>query len=162
MGTMAERRKPRNSVKAVIIHEGAVLLTVNRDQWGEFLLLPGGGQRFGEDMVEALHRECREELGCEVLVGDLIGARDYIGAHHEFAEYDADFHQVEMFFRVDLAPGCEARLGPLADDEGDWAQTGIAWVPLADLPGRRIYPAALREWLPSLPEPQKRYLGDVN
>lgn len=159
---MTQPPKFRNSIKAVIIRDEAILLTVNRDQWGEFLLLPGGGQDFGESMVEALHRECREELGCEVIVGDLIGARDYIGAHHEFAEYDSHFHQVEIIFRCDVAPGCEAHMGPLADDEGDWAQTGIEWVPLADLPQRRIYPSVLREWLRCLPEPEKRYLGDVN
>lgn len=159
---MTQPPKFRNSIKAVIIHDGSVLLTVNHDQWGEFLLLPGGGQEFGESMVEALHRECREELACEVLVGDMIGARDYIGAHHEFAEYDSHFHQVEIFFACQVAPGCEPAMGPLADDEGDWAQTGVEWVPLADLPNRRLYPSALREWLPCLPEPERRYLGDVN
>ncbi|MHB8995381.1 MAG: NUDIX domain-containing protein [Armatimonadota bacterium] len=152
----------RNSVKAVIVRDSAILLTVNRDQWGEFLLLPGGGQDFGESMPEALQRECREELGCEVLVGDMIGARDYIGLNHEFAEYDPHMHQVEIMFACQLAPGAEPDMGPLPDDQGDWAQTGIEWVPLADLPSRRIYPSVLREWLPTLPEPQQRYLGDVN
>jgi 8-oxo-dGTP pyrophosphatase MutT (NUDIX family) len=152
----------RNSVKAIIIRDGSILLTVNRDQWGEFLLLPGGGQEFGESMIEALRRECREELGCEVIPGDIIGARDYIGSRHEFAEYDSHMHQVEIMFACHLAPDAEPNMGPLPDDQGDWAQTGIEWVPLADLPNRRIYPSALREWLPSLPDPQRRYLGDVN
>lgn len=159
---MSNARRFRNSVKAVIIREGQVLLTVNQDPWGEFLLLPGGGQEFGESMVEALQRECREELGCEIVVGDLIGARDYIGSHHEFAEYDSHIHQVEIMFQCAIAPGCKPRFGDLADDEGDWMQTGVEWVPLADLPNRRIYPQALREWLPTLPDPTKRYLGDVN
>ena len=159
---MTKPPKFRNSIKAVIVREGGILLTVNRDQWGEFLLLPGGGQNFGESMPEALARECREELGCEVIVGDLIGARDYIGANHEFAEHDSHFHQVEMFFRCDLAGACKPHMGPLADDEGDWMQTGVEWVALAELAERRLYPAALKEWLVSLPEPTKRYLGDVN
>ncbi len=152
----------RNSIKAVILRDGHVLCTVNWDHLGEFLLLPGGGQGFGETMVEALQRECREEIGCEVVVHDLLGIREYIGAHHEFAECDADVHQVEVMFRCDLAPGCEPHIGELADDQGDWAQTGVAWVALADLPQHRIYPSVLREWLPTLPEPEQRYLGDVN
>ena len=159
---MLHEQKFRNSIKAVIIRDGSVLLTVNQDPWGEFLLLPGGGQRFGETMAEALQRECREELGCAVIVGDLLGIREYIGAHHEFAAHDGDVHQVEVMFRCELAPGCEPRTGDLADDEGDWAQTGVAWVPLTELQDHRIYPSALKEWLPTLPEPQRRYLGDVN
>lgn len=159
---MASHQRFRNSVKAVILRDGAILLTVNRDQWGEFLLLPGGGQEFGESMAEALVRECREELGCEVLVGDLLGARDYIGARHEFAAYDAHMHQVEIIFSAELSPGAIPRHGDLPDDQGDWAQTGVEWVPLADLPHRRIYPAALKAWLPTLPDPPRRYLGPVN
>jgi hypothetical protein len=103
-----------------------------------------------------------EELGCEVLVGDLIGARDYIGARCEFAEYDSHIHQVELIFSAELAPGFEPHPGPLLDDQGDWAQTGVAWVPLADLGEHRIYPSVLKEWLPTLPTPARRYLGDVN
>ena len=159
---MAKPPQFRNSIKAVIIRDGAVLLTVNQDPFGEFLLLPGGGQEFGESMDEALQRECMEELGCEVVVGDLIGARDYIGSRCEFAEFDSHIHQVEIMFSAEIAPGCEPRMGELADDEGDWAQTGVEWVALADLPKRRIYPSVLREWLRTLPEPERRYLGDVN
>jgi 8-oxo-dGTP diphosphatase len=159
---MMDGQKFRNSIKAVIIRDGCVLLTVNEDPWGEFLLLPGGGQEFGESMDEALRRECMEELGCEVIVGDLIGARDYIGSRCEFAEVDSDIHQVEIIFSAELAPGCEPRTGPLPDDQGDWAQTGVAWVPLAELKERRLYPSVLKEWLPTLPEPARRYLGAVN
>jgi 8-oxo-dGTP pyrophosphatase MutT (NUDIX family) len=155
-------QKFRNSIKAVIIRDGRVLVTVNRDHLGQFLLLPGGGQDFGETMAQALQRECREELGCAIVVGDLLGIREYIGAHHEFAAVDSGMHQVEIMFACEIAPGCEPRYGDLADDEGDWAQTGVAWVPLTELSRHRIYPSALREWLPTLPEPEKRYLGDVN
>jgi len=159
---MMDGQRFRNSIKAVIIRDGQVLLTVNEDPWGEFLLLPGGGQDFGETMVQALQRECAEELGCEIIVGDLLGIREYIGAHHEFAEVDSAMHQVEIMFQCDLPLGCEPRYGDLADDEGYWAQTGVAWVPLDELARHRIYPSVLREWLPTLPEPDKRYLGDVN
>jgi 8-oxo-dGTP diphosphatase len=159
---MLDGVKFRNSIKAVIIRDGQVLMTVNEDPWGEFLLLPGGGQEFGESMAEALQRECMEELGCAVVVGDLIGARDYIGSRCEFAEWDSDIHQVELIFSATLAPGCEPHMGELADDQGDWAQTGVAWVPLAELNERRIYPSVLKKWLPALPNPERQYLGDVN
>ena len=155
---MAQPPEFRNSIKAVIIREGMLLVTRNQDPLGEFLLLPGGGQRFGETMVEALQRECREELGAEIIVHDLLGIREYIGSHHEFAEYDAHVHQVEIMFQCELRPGQE----PAVDSAHDQWQTGVAWVPLTELDQHRIYPQVLREWLPTLPELKQRYLGDVN
>ena len=152
----------RNSIKEVIVRDGSLLVTVNRDHLGEFLLLPGGGQEFGETMVQALRRECAEEIGCEIIVHDLLGIREYIGAHHQFAEFDSDVHQVEVMFRCELAAGAQPRFGDLPDDSRDWVQTGTAWVALEELSEWRIFPAALKEWLPTLPEPAKRYLGDVN
>ena len=153
----------RNSIKAVIIEGGRILLTVNQDPWGEFLLLPGGGQHFGETMREAVTRECREELNAEVLVGDLIGAREYIGAHHDvrrggFARPPGRADVLSAAWR--RAPSRATAITPTTGVTGP--RTGIEWVALADLPGRRLYPAALREWLPALPEPERRYLGDVN
>jgi 8-oxo-dGTP diphosphatase len=63
----------RLSVHAVVPNpEGRVLLlkaTYGELRWG----LPGGALEPGETIHEALHRECQEELGCEVIVGDLTG-----------------------------------------------------------------------------------------
>lgn len=154
--------KFRNSIKAVIIHDGKLLVTVNRDHLGEFLLLPGGGQEFGETMEQAVQRECREEIGCDVVVGDLLGIREYIAAHHEFADLEPHVHQVEVMFACELAPGQEPRPGELLDETIEFAQTGVAWVPLAELGQHRVYPSVLPGWLRELPELKRRYLGDVN
>ena len=54
------------SVKAVLIHEGRVLLLLNeRGEWD----LPGGRPDPGEDHGTALRREVREEAGLDVAVG---------------------------------------------------------------------------------------------
>lgn len=92
----------RNSAKAIIIYDGKVLLTKNKDQEGFFYLFPGGGQEHGEQLSDALKRECMEEIGCHIRVHDLTYVREYIGKNHQFAEWDADVHQVEFILSLNL------------------------------------------------------------
>jgi 8-oxo-dGTP pyrophosphatase MutT (NUDIX family) len=148
----------RNSAKAVIIRDGRLLVTVNRDDDGDFCLLPGGGQRSGEPLAEALRRECREEIGVDVIVGELRYVREYIGGHHEFAAWDGDVHQIEYMFVCRLADGAE----PAGGHEPDSMQVGVEWVPLDRLTATRLYPAALRPLLASGCADGPVYLGDVN
>ncbi|HLO02159.1 MAG TPA: NUDIX domain-containing protein [Symbiobacteriaceae bacterium] len=51
--------------------EGRVLLL--RSRYADRLLLPGGGLDHREHLDEALRRECREELGVELLIQGLSG-----------------------------------------------------------------------------------------
>jgi len=151
--------RKRNSCKAIIVREGKLLLTVNRDHQGDFYLLPGGGQRFGETLTEALSREVLEETGWVVEPGRLILARDYVGANHEFAEWEGDVHQTELIFM--------ARPVRREDEqqEPDQWQTGIEWVGPEELRNIRIYPSILALILPDLLSGEysgPTYLGDVN
>lgn len=58
----------RNSVKAIIIVDGKLLLTKNQDDEGYFYLCPGGGQEHGETFHKTLQRECLEEIGSSVQI----------------------------------------------------------------------------------------------
>lgn len=152
-------KRKRNSCKAVIVRGSSVLLTVNHDDMGDFYLLPGGGQKFGETLTEAVVREVLEETGWLVEPGDLVLSRDYIGASHEFAENEGDVHQTEMVFMA--APLRMTDHEPVPDP---W-QTGMEWVESEKLAKARIYPSILREILPGLISGNYRgpvYLGDVN
>jgi len=145
----------RNSAKAVIIKDGKVLLTQNIDEEGLFYLFPGGGQEKGETLHEAVVRECIEELGEQVEALDLLHIREYIGENHEYAIHDADVHQIEFYFECRLL----GRRGEAT--QPDPYQTGIEWVPLADLENHRVYPKAIRPVLSARSE-KLVYLGDVN
>jgi 8-oxo-dGTP pyrophosphatase MutT (NUDIX family) len=142
-------------VKAIVVRDGALLVLRCRDADGDYFILPGGGQEPGETLHEALRRECREEVGAEIDIGELRFVRDYIGAHHEFAETDTG-HQVELMFDCSLAsePG-----EPSLPDTG---QTGIAWLGVADLQTERLYPKVLRSLLETERGAQPVYLGDCN
>jgi len=157
-------RPVRSAVKALIVQDGKLLTVRGQDSDGAYYSLPGGGQIRGETLHEALRRECREEVSVDVEVGPLRYVRDYIAAHHEFARQSPDFHQVEFWFRCRLADGQSAALGDTPDPE----QTGVAWLPLNDLGGFRLYPAVLKT-LPLHAEAESGatpaatvYLGDVN
>jgi 8-oxo-dGTP diphosphatase len=151
--------RKRNSCKAIIVKGNSILLTVNHDDTGDFYLLPGGGQRFGETLHEALQREVLEETGWIVKPGKLVLSRDYIGANHEFAKWEEDVHQTEMMFLAE----------PLRQTDGitepDPWQTGFEWIDAESLKDLRLFPSVLKEILPLIITGKYTgpvYLGDVN
>ncbi|WP_100404098.1 NUDIX domain-containing protein [Bacillus sp. FJAT-42315] len=151
----------RNSAKAIIIEGDKVLLTKNQDDDGYFYLFPGGGQEHGETIHQALVRECIEEVGKEVDIGELLHIREYIGKNHEHASFDFHAHQVEYYFVCHL-------VGDVGDDNKptnpDSHQVGIEWVPIHDLLQYRIYPKEIRKHIIKYINNEKSpvYLGDVN
>jgi len=154
----SEGRK-RNSCKAVIVRSDEILLTLNRDDTGDFYLLPGGGQKFGETLVQALCREVLEETGWIVKPGKLILVRDYIGINHEFARWEADVHQTELIFS---ATAVRKKENPVEPDP--W-QIGIEWVKPDRLHSLRIFPSILKTLIPEIISGSYHwpiYLGDVN
>lgn len=152
-------RPLRNSAKALIIENDRILCTRNQDLLGEFYLLPGGGQHHGETLQQAVIRECLEEIGARVEVGNLLFIREYISANHELAEYDDSIHQIEFMFACTLLEPAGTNPG----SEIDAMQTGIEWLPIATLEKMRFYPGSLvpqiKHW-PNL-DGTRVYLGDT-
>ena len=149
----------RVSVKAIVLLDGRILLAKHRDSEGVWYCLPGGGQEHGETVEAALVRECAEETGLRVVPGHLLFVRDYIAAHHEFADEDQGAHQIELMFRCELAN--EDR--DPAMRTGDRMQIGAEWVELSRLREYRFYPKVLAGLLAGgIPTDGAVYLGDVN
>ncbi len=59
----------RNSVKAIILVDGEILLIKNKISEEHFYLCPGGGQEHGETFHATLQRECLEEICASVHIG---------------------------------------------------------------------------------------------
>ncbi|MFW7188593.1 MULTISPECIES: NUDIX domain-containing protein [Lysinibacillus] len=148
----------RNSVKAIIIVDGKLLLTKNQDIEGYFYLCPGGGQEHGETFHKTLQRECLEEIGSSVHIGELLFIREYIGQNHEHAAFDADVHQVEYYFL------CQLNAQTCQPTNPDSLQIGTQWIPIEKLHTYRLYPKALTQPLKKFIRGQQTtiYLGDVN
>jgi 8-oxo-dGTP diphosphatase len=87
--------------------------------------LPGGGLDFGEDPVDGVLRELREETGLIGTVGELLGVRSAI-LEPELTKRGDRLHVVGVLYRVDAA---DADLVMEADGSTDLA----AWIPFAEL-----------------------------
>ncbi|WFR63339.1 NUDIX domain-containing protein [Paenibacillus amylolyticus] len=148
----------RNSAKAVIVQDGRLLVIRLEDQYGTAYVFPGGGQEKGEELKDAVARECLEEIGQAVNVGELLHIREYIGKNHEFAEWDADIHQVEFYFACSLIdPEATIFEGSNPDDH----QVAVEWIALEELSQIRLYPKTIGELLLQSGT-SSIYLGDLN
>ena len=152
-------RHIRTAARALIILNQKVLAIKMRDRSGVFYILPGGGQRHGETLRQGLKRECLEEIGTEVEIGELLYVREYIGKNHEFRKSHHSFHQVENVFSCSL-PDPDS-IGP--GTEHDKKQVGVEWIPLTALHNRRFLPEVIKPFFKDgVFSPPSNYLGDIN
>lgn len=158
---MAEHVTPtiRTSAKAVVLHDGRILLQRAHWEGQDCYFLPGGGQHPGEALDATARREVHEETGLTVDVVRMLWLREYIGANHEHAAAEAGTHRIEAIFHC-TPHGTPGPLGGHAEDE---VQTGLEWVELEKVPGINLLPHALRQPIAALAgtDPQAGYLGDV-
>ncbi len=92
---------PRLAVRAVLIHEGRLLM-VNAYPDGQSSLIcaPGGGVELGASLPDNLRREVHEETGLEITVGAPCLV-------NEFHDPERGFHQVDVYFRCHLEGSAE-------------------------------------------------------
>lgn len=137
----------RNSAKAVVVRDGALLLQHCRHADGsEYYDLPGGGQNPFETMEETVVRECLEETGYAVAVERFLAICEEIVDDPVFrADHPESSHRILHIFLCRLLDTQQA-----APTETDWDQVGADWVPLERLGEIPLLPATLAERLPSL------------
>ncbi len=159
---MSHRKIPviRNLARAVIVRDGSVLAIEIDDGTDRWWILPGGGQEYGETAVEAVARECREELQCEVQVRRCVMVREFIGPRRERSVGNvSDLHALELYFVCDLLtePGLRPR---------EVLHRTIRWIAVAELPELEFFPRVLAHDLPEIlaiaPPPIQIYVGDAD
>jgi len=114
-------------VAAVIRREGRVLLTRRRrgSHLAGYWEFPGGKLEPGEAPEDALIRECREELGVDVRVRDILDV-----TFHRYPEKDV----LLLFYDAELVAG----------EVQDLDHEEHAWCTAADLDSYQMPPADVR------------------
>ncbi len=118
-------RNPTVGVAAVILEDGNVLLGRRSpsSSYPGAWCIPCGHVEWGEDIREAARRECLEETGLEVSVGEVIAV------HSNF--HNPAQHTVGVWFRCKIIGGALQ-----AGDDLD----RVAWFSLDDLPQPLAFP----------------------
>lgn len=125
-------RPPRLAVRAVLLHEGRLLLVNAWKGKTHLWCAPGGGVEPHSSLPDNLRREVYEEAGLTVKVGTVCLINEFHDPIH-------DFHQVDVYFRCDLITG---------DPNGDWTDPeGVVsarrWVTRREMADLTVKPDSL-------------------
>lgn len=97
--------------KAIIVKDGKVLLMRDSREGRVIWELPGGRMNINEEPKAALQREIREELGVEVVVGEVVYMEQFLqGSEGKLAfmiAYATTLVDREAVFQTDPTEVCE-------------------------------------------------------
>lgn len=148
----------RNAARALIIRQDKVLLLKKEgDGRDQRFALPGGAQDPGETLTDALRRECMEEIGAVVDVGELIHVADFFKRRE--TEPPTRRHVVEFLFRCSVPDDYVPHNGYRPDRH----QIDVIWVDLSELGRLPLFPQFLSGCITQHAEVGgARYLGDFH
>ena len=123
---------PKVDVRAVIFHNGSILLVRERSdgRW----TLPGGWADVGESPSECVAREAKDETGYDVQVQKLLAVYDRSKHPHE---PPFPFHVYKMFFLCEIVGGKATRNSEI-DEIGFFARDVIPPLSLTRITPQQI------------------------
>ncbi|MGV3003185.1 NUDIX domain-containing protein [Vibrio sp. E150_018] len=129
---------PKHRIRAagIIIKDEHVLLIKVKDFTGEYWIPPGGGlEACDMHTKDCVKRECLEEVGLEVQVGELLCVR-------EFLETTANRYNAELFYHIEQFEG-QPHTDNLAGLNDEAFIQSVDWVSVKDLATIRTFPTDL-------------------
>jgi ADP-ribose pyrophosphatase YjhB (NUDIX family) len=139
------------SVKALIIQNGQVLCVKHLRNNQVAYSLPGGKPKPNESLSESLCRECHEEIGASIGIGDIYGVFDFFKPPKPLKQNQK--HVVEVVFTCTLPNDYLVKNGH-SPDKG---QLGVAWLNLKNLSHINLYPSRLKDMLENLASSNQVY-----
>ncbi len=108
------------SVVAVILDDAERVLLTRRavKPFQGLWVMPGGKIDLGEPILSALHREVREEIGIDVVVGGLIEVFEHLAPGPENDHFVILYYRCRPASRADVAPN------PAEVSEARWVPRG--------------------------------------
>ena len=134
-------------VAGICVRSGKVLLQTTTGEDRSFAF-PGGHVAFGETNEQTLVREFKEEIGADIIVGDLKWVAEVF-----FPWGSKPCHQICLYYMVDIPDPKIPKEGVfLAREqmEGRSFDLEFHWVPLEEVAGYELYPTQCRELLGQL------------
>lgn len=125
-----------------IIKRDKTLLVIKRIKNNEiYWVLPGGGVEIGENHEQALMRECKEELGVDVLIGKFLLENIFVPSDNEA--------QKEFFYECEIVGGqLGVGDGPEFDLVSDYEGTReLQWIDFNKLDRYDIRPSEVKLFL---------------
>lgn len=137
----------RNAAKALVLHDGKILINKCVDDRGEvYFDLPGGGQHQFETIEDAVKREVFEETGYQVNVVGLVAVAEEIHDNHIIRERYFDYsHRIFHIFLATLAESHRQK-----ESEMDFQQESSMWVELDEADQLNLRPITLKEKISEL------------
>ncbi|WBW97333.1 NUDIX domain-containing protein [Oceanirhabdus sp. W0125-5] len=134
--------KLRNAAKAIIVKDNKILFVkyCSKRTGIVYYVLPGGGQEGGETLSDTLKRECLEELGVEIDVGEIALVTEYIGKNHKFADLHSKLHKMDFMFFCTMKSAIDLSKATNTDTD----QIGFEWLGYAELKEKTVYPEELK------------------
>ena len=132
-------KEHRISSRAIIFHDGKLILIHRKWKRKEYWVTPGGGVEGNETLEEAVKRETREEIGIEINVGEFV---------MELTRESADRISEQKFFLCeyvsgDIGSGQDAKM--LASDEKDFYE--VVRIPIDELSKINIVPPQIKKYI---------------
>ena len=128
---MGLKKSHRVSARAVVIHEGMILL--NEFGNGLYYNLPGGGVEDGELIREAVLREVMEESGLLVEVGKMLYVLEYEPVHCDYLH--GEIPRICIAFECKLKGNAKIKAATVPDQNPDNPDitSKAVWMPIENL-----------------------------
>ncbi|VAW31388.1 hypothetical protein MNBD_CHLOROFLEXI01-2991 [hydrothermal vent metagenome] len=121
----------RERVSLFIYENGRVLFFNRLKEGRNYHVAIGGGVEVGETVVEAAHREAKEETNYDIVLGAQLWLRELPNDHREYA-------YLVTQFSGELTLG-----GPELARQTPTNRHIFQWIPLAQLPELKLFPGSI-------------------